>query len=130
MGLRVYEPTSVWDALDCDLMARDLGKVCAPFSACDWSGAKSASGTSSPVKGSGCSTSRLTRDGMMFGDDDDPRNYSMLERQFSGRRCDGANRRAAGLRAREARGSGTAAGSGLHGTAFTVGPMTAKKARD
>jgi hypothetical protein len=105
MGLRVYEPASVWDAFDCDLIARALGDVCAPFSACDWSWAKSASWTLSPVKGSWCSASRLARDGMTFGDDVDPGSYKfrprMLGRQFGGRRCDGANT-TAGPRERDA----------------------------
>jgi hypothetical protein len=61
MGLRVYEPDSVWAVMEWALMGRDCGGVCPPFSACDMSWAKSASLVESPVKGSGCSASRPAR---------------------------------------------------------------------
>jgi hypothetical protein len=65
MGLRVYELESVEEAVGWPLMRR--GRVCAPFSACDWSGAKSDSVVLSPVKGSCCSIELESRENRREG---------------------------------------------------------------
>ena len=67
MGLRVYEAERAVAAIDWPLMRR--GTLGPPFSACAWSGAKSASLALSPVKGrgGGCSEAAESRENRREG---------------------------------------------------------------